>query len=282
MTTTAYKAAATKTVDTKKEKTAEVASSECSKETARALTEQIQTGLRRAAEMVGQTVGLIKEAYERGAWKALGYATWDDYCVAKFATDIQKLTGAGRLQAVAELTGGERPMSNRAVAAALGVDESTVRADRRAGAENPAPAPEREAEAEAAPGIEVVDAEVVDEHQTEPEPEDTRPQRRVVRGADGKNYVASTRDVPPPAPRKRGSRRTHQQVVEAMTASLTGIATVLDDITDLDGSITRDEAAEFLRDLTQQVRALNRVKNLLKKYAEAADRADAAERGDVG
>jgi hypothetical protein len=186
---------------------------------------------------------------------------------------------------VAELASGENPMSNRAIAAAFGVDEGTVRNDRKAlagGAESSAPAHELETEAEAAPGFEVVDAKVVDEHQTEPEPEDTRPQRRVVRGADGKNYVAPVRDVLPPAPRKRGGGRTHRQVLEAMTASLSGIATVLDDTTNLDGSMTRDEAAKFARDLDQQIRALRRMKNLLKKYAEAADRTDAAERGADG
>jgi hypothetical protein len=103
-----------------------------------------------------------------------------------------------------------------------------------------------------------------------------------VRGADGKNYVAPTRDVPPPAPRQRAGRRTHQQVLQAMTTPLSSFAAVAEGITELDGSMTRDEAAKFARDLDRQIRALRRMKNLLKRYAEAADRAGATERGADG
>jgi hypothetical protein len=155
----------------------------CSKQTALNLTREIKRS-------VEQSWRLLKEAFERRAWAALGYDSWGSYCTKELGSGLGRLSKELRSEAVAELTSGARPMSNRSVAAVLGVDESTVRADRRAGAGNPAPVPEREAEAKAAPGIEVVDAEVVDEHQIEPEPTDIRPQRRVVRGADGKNYPA--------------------------------------------------------------------------------------------
>jgi hypothetical protein len=67
-----------------------------------------------------------------------------------------------------------------------------------------------------------------------------------------------------------------------MTTTLSAVTVVVEEITELDGSMRRDEAAQFAHDLDQQIRALNRVKELLEKYAEAADRADAAERGDDG
>jgi hypothetical protein len=245
-------------------KSAVAVKGQCDKQTALNLTREIKRS-------VEQSWRILQEAFERRAWAALGYDSWDSYCSKELGTGLVRLAKEVRRQAVAELTGGERPMSNRAVAAALGVDEGTVRADRRAGAEHSAPAPR----------VEAIDAEVVEEHQTVLEPAAIQPQR-VVRGADGKNYVAPARDVPPPAPRKRRGRRTHQQLLEAMTTSLSAMATVADEITELDGSMTRDEAAKSACDLDQQIRALRRMKNLLKKYAEAADRADAAERGDVG
>lgn len=153
-----------------------------------------------------------------------------------------------------------------------------MRTDLRAGAQNYAP--EAKADADKGRGDEQapVDVKVIDD---QPKQESPKKQRRVT-GADGKSYPAPARDAPPPAPRNRGGRRRHQQVLEAMTTRLSAFAAMADEIIELDGSMTRDEAAKFARDLDQQIPALDRMKNLLKKYAVAADRADAAERGDVG
>jgi hypothetical protein len=100
----------------------------------------------------------------------LGFRTWEDYCDQEFGSAVARLDRVLRRDAVAKLTAGKNPMSNRAAASALGVDEGTVRNDRKvAGAENSAPEPHPD----------VVDAEIVEE--SEP--------RKVI-GSDGKSYTA--------------------------------------------------------------------------------------------
>ncbi|WP_448611844.1 hypothetical protein [Geodermatophilus sp. URMC 60] len=107
---------------------------QCDKQTALSLTREIKGSLE-------QSWRLIKEAFERRAWAALGYASWEAYCTKEFGSHLTRLSKELRREAVAELTSGDQPMSNRAAAVAIGVSESTVRADRAAGARNRAPCP---------------------------------------------------------------------------------------------------------------------------------------------
>jgi hypothetical protein len=144
---------------------------------------------------VEQSWRLLKEAFERRAWAALGYGSWESYCTKELGAGLVRLSKELRSEAVAELTSGERPMSNRAIAAALGVSEGTVRTDLKAGAQNYAPESEPAAEGSDADDAEVIDAEVIDDR-----PES--PQRKVT-GADGKAYCPTPRDVPSPRRRRR-------------------------------------------------------------------------------
>lgn len=120
-------------------------------------------GAHRRAETIreamrGYVLGMdaIAEAYERRDWVALGHASWDVYCEKEFGEQRLKLTRDQREQAVLAFRGAG--MSTRAIGAALGVDNKTVRND-LAGAEYSAPAE--------------------------------------VRGSDGKTY-APTKDAGPP------------------------------------------------------------------------------------
>ncbi len=147
---------------------------QCSKGKALKLTRELKQSLE-------ISWNLLREAFEVQAWAALGYDSWDAYCAAELNTDRFRLSRELRQQVVAELTRGDKPMSNRAIAPALGVSESTVRADRAAGARNRAPAYQ----------LEVVDAEVVVESEADKEHvEDAQPPGTVrrVTGMDGKSY----------------------------------------------------------------------------------------------
>lgn len=62
-----------------------------------------------------------------------------------------------------------------------------------------------------------------------------------------------------------GNRRKHLQVLQAMTTTLSGLAGAVDEITELDNSVTKEEAAQLVRDLSQQIRSLNQIKALLKE-----------------
>src|SRR3954469_22994032 len=92
----------------------------CSKQTALNLTREIKRS-------VEQSWRLIQEAFERRAWAALGYDSWDSYCSKELGAGLVRLSKELRREAVAKLTSGEKSMSNRAIADALGVDEGTVR-----------------------------------------------------------------------------------------------------------------------------------------------------------
>ena len=170
---------------------------QCDKQTALNLTREIKRS-------VEQSWRLIKEAFERRAWAALDYESWESYCTGQLGTGLVRLSKALRLEAVAELTSGDQPMSNRAVAGAIGVSESTVRADRAAGARNRAPDPEAEVRKgevsiEIPVEIEAIDAEVVETEvafeveSCEESIENVRPldSLRRVTGADGKSYTTN-------------------------------------------------------------------------------------------
>lgn len=85
---------------------------------ARSLTDRIKAH-------VAELLPLIKEAFERRADVALGYSNWVDYCDAEL-TGL-RLPINQRREAVAELR--QTGMSTRAIGAALGVTEGTVRND---------------------------------------------------------------------------------------------------------------------------------------------------------
>jgi len=102
---------------------------------AREVTDRIKVGV----EAVWH---LIAQAYEGPAWAALGYSSWDDYCTREFGTSRLRLPREERQEVVASLR--ESGLSTRAIAAATGYDDKTVRNDLAAGAENSAPGDEVE------------------------------------------------------------------------------------------------------------------------------------------
>ncbi len=240
---------------------------QCSRETAQQLTDE----LRRSLETSWQ---LLREAFERRAWAALGYQSWDAYCAAELSTSQLTLSREWRQQVVAELTGGKKPMSNRAVATALGVDHKTVAADRAAPVGNPPHLPE--------PQPKIIDAEIVDVEIVE---DTTAPEQEKVTGADGKTYPArqqqtKTRrrplpDAPErrlaelplaiPQPPKRGPRRKHLQMLEAINNSLCGLAIAAAGITELDNTVTPVHAGKLMADLTNAMKAINQIKRQLQQ-----------------
>lgn len=87
-------------------------------ESARRLTDRIKVA-------VEGTWQLIQEAYVSRAWAALGYASWDEYCTHEFDTSRLALPREERREIVASLR--ESGLSTRAIGAAVGISEATVR-----------------------------------------------------------------------------------------------------------------------------------------------------------
>lgn len=129
-------------------------------EEARALTDRIKIA-------VEGTWQLIREAYTSRTWAVLGYDSWDAYCAAEFGETRLKLPREERQEVVASLR--DSGLSARAISAATGVSEPTVRRD-LAGASFDAPVIGRDGKTYSVTREpEVIDAELVDEP-ARPEP----------------------------------------------------------------------------------------------------------------
>jgi transposase-like protein len=94
----------------------------CTADEARVLTDRIKVG-------VDAVWHLIAEAYQRRAWAALGYSSWDDYTTREFGTSRLRLPREERQEVVASLR--ESGLSIRAITAATGVAPNTVQSDLR-------------------------------------------------------------------------------------------------------------------------------------------------------
>jgi len=80
---------------------------------------------------------LVVESYQARDWEALGYPTWDEMCTREFGTSRLRLPREERQEIVSSLR--EHGLSLRAIAAATGDSEPTVR--RALGASFDAPVP---------------------------------------------------------------------------------------------------------------------------------------------
>jgi hypothetical protein len=118
----------------------------------------------------------VAKAYQGRAWAALGYDSWDAYCDTEFDGARLKLPREERTMVVASLA--DAGMSNKAIAAAVGVTAMTVGRD-MAGVTNVTPDDDDE----------IVDAEVIDDP----------PTPREVTGTDGKTYTLKPK---PPVDRR--------------------------------------------------------------------------------
>lgn len=89
---------------------------------ARALTDRIRVNLDGLWEMV-------IEAFKRGAHRALGYSSWDEYCEIEFGSNRIRLPREERQDTVRSMR--EAGLSIRAIQSATGAAKSTVEADLR-------------------------------------------------------------------------------------------------------------------------------------------------------
>jgi hypothetical protein len=125
------------------------------------LTNQIQKSITLAWE-------LIVRAYQGRAWQALGYASWDAYCRGEFGHARLALPAEERRERVMSLR--EHGLSTRAIAAATGVADKTVRNDLdRSGADFSAPAVTGIDGKTYSSHKDVIDAEIVEEEDGVPD-----------------------------------------------------------------------------------------------------------------
>ncbi|MFI9381215.1 hypothetical protein [Kutzneria sp. NPDC052558] len=88
-----------------------------------ARAERIRSGLQTLAQLETDIIA----AYQRRDWARLGYGAWEEYVAGEFGGHHVRLPRAQRQEAVARLRG--EGLSTRAIGAALGVDQRTVRRD---------------------------------------------------------------------------------------------------------------------------------------------------------
>jgi len=230
---------------------------------ARRLTLNIRLRLDAIASGIEEILPLIEQARDGGAHLALGFKSWTAYVEHEFGGQITRLGRADRRPLVELLAGTGMP--TRAIAAVVGASQTTVVRDLEPQPGEPKGSPEptdADAEQIAAKADGDLSPENVSRRLTlisggQPKA------RRTVTGRDGKTYTAPR--PRPPRPPKYGPRRKHLQVLEAMTTALAGMTMAADEITELDSSVTREEATRLVRDLSQQVRSLDRIRTLVKE-----------------
>ena len=103
--------------------------SDFTREQAEQLVGDIQEQLYETAKSQKSLHDLIAQAYDGRAWIALGYPAgqigWNRMCQDRFTADAVRLTVQQRTNLI--LSFQDDPISNRSLAAALGVSEGTVR-----------------------------------------------------------------------------------------------------------------------------------------------------------
>lgn len=96
---------------------------------ARQATEDIKVKILHAAETQYDLVHAVEKAFDGHIWVALGYPEgmkgWTAYCKDNFTSDQIRVTGQQRTDLITGFTPGK--ITNRGIAALLGVDEKTVR-----------------------------------------------------------------------------------------------------------------------------------------------------------
>lgn len=101
----------------------------CTEEEARRVTEDLKVKLLRALEAQYDFVHAAERAFDGHIWVALGYPEgmkgWIAYCADNFAAEKIRVTGQQRTDLITGFTPGK--ISNRGIAALLGVSEWTVR-----------------------------------------------------------------------------------------------------------------------------------------------------------
>lgn len=70
--------------------------------------------------------------------------------------------------------------------------------------------------------------------------------------------------VPQP-PKYGGNRRKHAAQIEALITAIEGAVTAFTGVKDLDDSVTREEASRLTTDLSVQIKALTRIRNLIEE-----------------
>lgn len=153
---------------------------------ARELTDRIKIA-------VDGTWHLIKQAYLSRAWDALGYNSWDDYCTREFGTSRLRLPREERQEVVSSMR--EIGMSQRAIAAAMGTAQDTVRRALAEGERNRSPEleptwyePNAEEQAQLDRSDAIAREMGVDLDSPDEFDDESAPDPKRVTGTDGKSY----------------------------------------------------------------------------------------------
>lgn len=79
--------------------------------------------------------------------------------------------------------------------------------------------------------------------------------------------TAASRLAMPQPPKYGGNRLKHNQIITNAVVAGKGMGIVLDEITELDQSITNEEAGRLASDLSEVIRSLKRVQTMLNRKA---------------
>lgn len=231
---------------------------------ARRLTERIRVALDRVSSSWADLAERVAEAYERRADLALGYESWDAYAAAELKPS-EGIAAQVRRELVGLLSA--QGMSTRAIAPTVGTSHMAVQRDLSG-------VTPRYTSPAASELVDPITGEV-----TEAAIGITISPVRVT-GLDGKTYARAqpkeTKETPmtaasrlamPQPPKYGGNRLKHNQIITNAVVAGKGMGIVLDEITELDQSITNEEAGRLASDLSEVIRSLKRIQTMLNRKA---------------
>ena len=224
----------------------------------KAEAEKLTTEITRSAEKVWE---LLKLAYNRRAWAALGYDSWNDYCMIEFESSQIRMPREQRAGVVSSLR--ESGLSIRAISAATGVGRGTVERD-LAAVPNGTPAPGSD-EQQAQPNRDF-NTDLPPGAPTESTPgmtdrvkaalESGRLRKKEIVGTDGKSYSASK---PPSKP------KTRRPLPDAWGTAVRDLERVVERLDRLAADDRFDRHRESLRGKYVVIRARNSLDKLVRQ-----------------
>lgn len=86
----------------------------------------------------------------------------------------------------------------------------------------------------------------------------------------GKTITATKpeQNRPKSPPKYGGNRRKHLQIIETLTSNVAALAVAAKEITELDATVTAEEAARLTDDLSKQIKALKDLNSLLQERSK--------------
>jgi hypothetical protein len=207
---------------------------------------------------------LVQEAYTSRTWAVLGYDSWDAYCNTEFGDARLRLPREERRDVVVSLR--ESGLTLRAIEAVTGVSRKTIIKDSRSCLVETPPLATRT--------VLGVNGRVYPASSTPSRPDPASRQLDEERpSAMPRVELANYKTIGPPVTDRRGRnmpQRAQRKAIAEGISLITGLCIGFARLDDIDEAIDAEEAAQWVRDLSESLRVLRSLNNKLKEHASGS------------